>query len=274
MMRMMNVGSRVHYADRDFRNLYLNNPLSRVFRPKFKILSWHGRPTNAQERLRAILSQAQIDANTTRGTTPGLVDPGNPNGPRIPLPVANQNEGQRLGKRRLEGRQSTSPENSGSSTSKPNDQSPTEELSSTQPPPIFPGQIRRQVQIPRLPTHQEGAPRGIHPSAMGLYEQWRQSQRLASTARIETTSDRKPSMNRPRGASELSSGLPPSSAQQPINIGQTTERVSSEFGQDHTRLSSPQGPVFSGPYGWNDTQLVLWPRDSYRPAPRIELGYL
>ena len=98
-MRMMNVNTRAECGEMQFRNLYLNNPLSRSFRPRFNIISWHGNETAARVRVLARLTEAQVAANTTRGLTPGLVDPSKPNGARVGLPRPSQNQGRRPGRR-------------------------------------------------------------------------------------------------------------------------------------------------------------------------------
>ncbi len=65
----------------------------RTWRPAFSMLSWHiiGRYTKANDRVNAViesLSQDQLNRNTTRGSTPGLVSPhlGEAGG-RVPLPA-------------------------------------------------------------------------------------------------------------------------------------------------------------------------------------------
>ncbi len=64
----------------------------RTWRPAFHMLSWHiiGRYTKANDKYNAVvasLSQDQLNRNTTRGSTPGLVNPeyGEAGG-RVPLP--------------------------------------------------------------------------------------------------------------------------------------------------------------------------------------------
>ena len=99
VMRMMNVNTRAECGEMQFRNLYLNNPLSRSFWPRFNIISWHSNETAARARVLVRLTQAQVAANTTRGLTPGLVDPSKPNGARVDLPRPCQNQGRRSGRR-------------------------------------------------------------------------------------------------------------------------------------------------------------------------------
>ena len=97
-MRMMYVNSRLNYTDPEFRSRYIYNPLSRYFRPTFNIISWFARPSEGQNRVLANLTEDQIAANTTRGTTPGPITPGNPNGGWVPLPATYHDHGSRRGK--------------------------------------------------------------------------------------------------------------------------------------------------------------------------------
>ena len=99
-MRMMDVKSRSETDEGTFKNRYINNSLSRSFRPKFKIIAWFGRDTEARNRIVAKLSPAQTAANTTRGLTPGLVNPHKPYGDRIPVPRSGPNQGRKPGSRK------------------------------------------------------------------------------------------------------------------------------------------------------------------------------
>lgn len=85
---------RMDRANRPMENA-LNMRASRYWRPKYSLISWHGKGTSPKEAsILASLSAAQITYNTTRGTTPGLVDPSLPAGPRIPHPTLSNGHGQ------------------------------------------------------------------------------------------------------------------------------------------------------------------------------------
>lgn len=80
VMRMELVGLRAAYNEKVFINTVINNQAHRVFRKHFKVLAWHSRknlekPTAAERNVLKSLTQDQIDRNTTRGTTPGLIEP-------------------------------------------------------------------------------------------------------------------------------------------------------------------------------------------------------
>lgn len=75
-------------------------------RPKYGLLSWfpkqaHQARNTRRDTVIAMLSPAQIAANTTRGTTPGLIDPilGEAGG-RVPHPAARKAQGMRRGPRK------------------------------------------------------------------------------------------------------------------------------------------------------------------------------
>ena len=77
---------------------------------KFTMLSWHtkgkwrrGQPNASREAVLAMLTPAQVTANSTRGSTPGLIDPAlGEAGGRIPWPVTKEGEGEgRLQRNRM-----------------------------------------------------------------------------------------------------------------------------------------------------------------------------
>lgn len=73
----------------------LNMRASRYWRPAYFLISWHGTGRSPKEAsVLASLSAQQIANNTTRGTTPGLVDPSLPNSRRIPHPALNNSHRQ------------------------------------------------------------------------------------------------------------------------------------------------------------------------------------
>lgn len=103
-MRMENKGGKREMTTKKFINQHLNTDAYRVQRPAFTMLGWHAKGKSAGNNVReravlAKLSQAQIAANTTRGTTPGLVDPalGEAPGNRIALPVFERGKGKKRG---------------------------------------------------------------------------------------------------------------------------------------------------------------------------------
>ncbi len=89
-MRMDYVGDRASKTKQSFMNVLQDH--SRRARVKFSILSWRVNCLELQpatnRAVLARLTQEQIDNRTTRGTTPGLIDPLLPDTPanRIPVP--------------------------------------------------------------------------------------------------------------------------------------------------------------------------------------------
>ena len=93
------IGDRTDLSDVRKRDS-LNMQCCRTFNVKFCMTSWHlkgnrGRP---RQDVLALLSPAQITANTTRGVTPGLIDPalGDTPNNRVPLPALKENQGVRM----------------------------------------------------------------------------------------------------------------------------------------------------------------------------------
>ncbi|KAF6241834.1 hypothetical protein HO173_000546 [Letharia columbiana] len=90
---------RLRMTDQGYINLHLNTPGYRTYRPAWKMIAWHvtagsgsgeeSRTLNDRKRrVLDSLTDAQKDANTTRGSTPGLIDPalGEVSGNRVALP--------------------------------------------------------------------------------------------------------------------------------------------------------------------------------------------
>lgn len=80
--------------DQPYINIHLNTPGYRTYRPAWKMIAWHPKGASAKENFRRqfvlnSLTDAQKNANTTRGSTPGLINPALGDGPgnRIALPV-------------------------------------------------------------------------------------------------------------------------------------------------------------------------------------------
>lgn len=88
-MRMDYVGDRASKTRETFVNCLQDH--SRRARVKFSILSWRVNCTELQpatnKAVLARLTQHQIDNRTTRGTTPGLIDPRLPDTPKNRIPV-------------------------------------------------------------------------------------------------------------------------------------------------------------------------------------------
>lgn len=86
---------RMDRANRPNENA-LNMRACRYWRPAYSLISWHGKGTSSKEaRVVALLSPAQRNNNTTRGTTPGLINPDLGEGsPRVPHPVDRDGQGQ------------------------------------------------------------------------------------------------------------------------------------------------------------------------------------
>ena len=80
-------------TDKQYINIHLNTPSCRIYRPAWKMIAWHVKAGDASQNQRKQsvldgLTDAQKQANTTRGSTPGLINPalGEIHGNRIPLP--------------------------------------------------------------------------------------------------------------------------------------------------------------------------------------------
>lgn len=93
IMREEASAERSRMNDQRYINLHLNTPGYRTYRPAWKMISWQvTEPSVEQNRKKQFvldrLSDAQKNANTTRGSTPGLIDPalGEIAGNRIALP--------------------------------------------------------------------------------------------------------------------------------------------------------------------------------------------
>lgn len=81
----------------------LNMRLSRYWRPAYSLLSWHGTGMSTKEAgILALLSRAQRASNTTRGTTPGLIDPNlGEAGGRVAHPIPRNGRGQGRARRTI-----------------------------------------------------------------------------------------------------------------------------------------------------------------------------
>lgn len=79
-------------TDRAYINLHLNTPGYRTYRPAWRMLAWQvtapGEENNREQFVLERLTDAQKSSNTTRGSTPGLINPalGEIAGNRIALP--------------------------------------------------------------------------------------------------------------------------------------------------------------------------------------------
>ena len=112
-IRWTDITMRMERRNRPNENA-LNMLASRSMRPLYKMLSWHtkGRVATINTRRAAVLAQltpAQIAANTTRGSTPGLINPAlGEIGGRIPHPVLRTGQGVQRGSRRPRSEATTS----------------------------------------------------------------------------------------------------------------------------------------------------------------------
>ena len=94
IMREEFSAERMRLNDSRYINLHLNTPGYRQYRPAWKMIAWHVTAgDNKQNNLRKqsvldSLTDAQKQANTTRGSTPGLIDPALGVSPdnRVPVP--------------------------------------------------------------------------------------------------------------------------------------------------------------------------------------------
>ena len=83
---------RIHGPSRPSSHNNIQMHISRN-RPKWAMVSWfhialHEQSNRAREEALKMLTQVQIDGNTTRGSTPGLKDPAlGEAGGRVPLPA-------------------------------------------------------------------------------------------------------------------------------------------------------------------------------------------
>ena len=67
-------------SDQRYINMHLNTPGYRTYRPAWSMIAWHVTAPNAMQNSRQQfvldrLTDVQKNANTTRGSTPGLIDP-------------------------------------------------------------------------------------------------------------------------------------------------------------------------------------------------------
>ena len=89
--------------DARYINIHLNTPGYRIYRPAWKMIAWHvtagdDRTNQRKQFVLDSLTDAQKQANTTRGRTPGLINPalGDIPGNRIELPaLVSKNRGPR-----------------------------------------------------------------------------------------------------------------------------------------------------------------------------------
>ena len=98
-MRQPRLGKKAAVSEQKFVNS-LNMMSSRTWRPAFNMISWdavkHPKRKNArQEEVLSSISQWCKNQNSTRGFTPGLIDPRLPDstGNRVPLPTLNKGKG-------------------------------------------------------------------------------------------------------------------------------------------------------------------------------------
>ena len=94
IMREEASAERSRMSDQQYINIHLNTPGYRIYRPKWKMIAWHVKEGNdaQNDRKQSVLddlTDAQKQTNTTRGSTPGLIDPalGEAPGNRVDLPV-------------------------------------------------------------------------------------------------------------------------------------------------------------------------------------------
>ena len=100
MMRMQpEVGSRTEASDKAKRNS-LNMQCCRTFNVSYNMVSWHIKGSRSKPRQVVLdaLTDHQKDNNTTRGSTPGLIDPalGDVQGNRVHPPLLKVRQGTRI----------------------------------------------------------------------------------------------------------------------------------------------------------------------------------
>ena len=94
IMREEFSAERMRMNDSRYINLHLSTPGYRQYRPAWKMIAWHvtaGDDKQQNQRKQSVLdslTDAQKQANTTRGSTPGLIDPtlGDVPDNRVPIP--------------------------------------------------------------------------------------------------------------------------------------------------------------------------------------------
>ena len=97
-MREEASAERSRMNDQRYINLHLNTPGYRTYRPAWRMLAWQvtasAEQNNREQFVLDRLTDAQKSANTTRGSTPGLINPalGEIAGNRIALPDLIQNK--------------------------------------------------------------------------------------------------------------------------------------------------------------------------------------
>ena len=94
IMREEACEERLRMSDARYINIHLNTPGYRIYRPAWKMIAWHvtagdERTNQRKQFVLDSLTDAQKQANTTRGRTPGLINPalGDIPGNRIELPA-------------------------------------------------------------------------------------------------------------------------------------------------------------------------------------------
>lgn len=90
-MRMEFCEDRLRRTDLQYINKHLNSPGTRYYRKVWKMVAWHTKIGENQQEQWVLdrLTDAQKRANTTRGSTPGLIDLALPDTleNRVPMPV-------------------------------------------------------------------------------------------------------------------------------------------------------------------------------------------
>lgn len=94
IMREEACEERLRMSDAQYINIHLNTPGYRIYRPAWKMIAWHvtvgdERTNQRKQFVLDSLTDAQKQANTTRGSTPGLINPalGDIPGNRVDLPA-------------------------------------------------------------------------------------------------------------------------------------------------------------------------------------------
>jgi len=93
IMRMPLAGHRLDLGDKVYQNRRLNNDSNRRWKPDFHLLPWTSsgaRTPKTETKIEEAIGPALVAANSTRGMTPGIINPAGPDVPanRVPFPQA------------------------------------------------------------------------------------------------------------------------------------------------------------------------------------------
>lgn len=168
-------GTRIRNPQEDSRLLNC-----RIFarRESFALLTWGPKPGNAQSRIRAKLNArvapAPLDPNSSRGVTPGLIDPNGPDTPanRVRLPFeAKRKPRRRKAPATLGLISDDDDDNAEANTPQPQSPPPATSTSKNRRPPLDP-RSETAIKAHRLLIVGTKGKRALEPGASTNYEDW------------------------------------------------------------------------------------------------------